>query len=156
MPTLHLGVIDVPYVEKPSKRRKKATASTVTTGDVAGWLEDRYHVLEQFFQMHEADIVADFESSVSGALESFLMGGPINLDAFGTAASRIEDRMKQFIAQGELDAVGYPGVPTQAAQDRAAGKRRSSRFKRRRATNARAVSFYDTGLYQASLKSWVD
>jgi len=64
--------------------------------------------------------------------------------------------MKRFIAEGEMDAIGFPGVPTQAAKDRAAGKRRSSRFKRRRATNQRPVSFYDTGLYQTSLRAWVD
>ena len=156
MPTLHLGVIDVPYVEAPSKRQRKARAGTVTTGDVATWLENRYHVMEHFAQLHEQDIATDLASSLAGALESFMMGAPVSHDAFGSAASSIEDRMKNMIAMAELDALGYPGIPTQAAQDRASGKKRSSRFKRKRGTNSKPVSFYDTGLYFASLRSWID
>lgn len=159
MPILHLGVIDIPYARPPAKRprrRAKTIAGTQTTGDVAEWLENKYHVMEIFFETHKDDVVAPaLENSVQGAIESLMMGAPIALDPFGSAASAIEDRMKQFIVMGEMDAMGYPGVPTQAARDRASGKRRSSRFKNRRATGA-AVSFYDTGLYESSMKAWVD
>ena len=154
---LHLGVDDVAYSQPPAtRRRRKVRAGTQTTGDVAGWLEDRYHIMEIFVQQHKDDVIAPaLENSLAGALESVLAGAPVSLDAFGAASSEIEDRMKQFIATGEMDALGYPGVPTQAARDRASGKRRSSRFKTRRATGA-AVSFYDTGLYESSMKVWVD
>jgi hypothetical protein len=156
MPVLHLGVDDIPYVNAPSPGQNKVTAGTVTTGDVAGWLEDKYHVMEIFALEHEADIAADLEHGLAGALESLLMGAPPSLDAFGAGTSRVEERMKEFISNGEMDALGYPGVPTQAAIDRAAGNKRSARMTRARKSNAKAVSFYDTGLYQSSMKAWVD
>jgi hypothetical protein len=155
MPVLHLGVDDIPYVDKPKPGQNKATPSTVTTGDVAGWLEDEYHIMEIFAQEHEADIAADLEGSIAGALESLLMGAPPALDPFGAATSAIEDRMKSFLTNGEMDHLGYPGVPTQAAKDRAAGKARSARKVHKSKSN-KAVSFIDSGLYQASMKAWVD
>jgi len=150
MPTLHLGVLDVPYQNAPSKRQRKVRANTVTTGDVAGWLENRYHILENFYEIHKEDIAGDLEGSLSGALETFLLGGPLTVDAFGTATSKIEDRMKQFLAQGEMEKIGYPGVPTQAALEGI-----NHRFKKSK-TGRRRPSFVDTGLYSASLKSWID
>lgn len=151
MPILHLGVVDVPYVRAPSNRRKrgKVRAGTVTTGDVATWLENRYQVMETFVQLHEADMARDLEDSLSGSLESFLMGAPVSLDPLGGATSKIEDRFKQFLSQAEIEKLGRPGVPTQAAL---AGK--SSRFKGKR--GKRRPSFIDTGLYQSSMKVWVD
>jgi hypothetical protein len=145
MPVLHLGVVDLPYVGRRG----------VTTGDVAGWLENRYHVLEHFMEVHHEEIAADLESSLAGALENVMAGAPLDAEAFATGASAIEDRMKSFVAEGEMESLGYPGVPTQASLDRASGKRRSARFKRRRATG-KSVSFVDSGLYQSSLKAWVE
>jgi len=145
MPILHLGVVDLPYVGR----------SGVTTADVAGWLENKYHILEHFMEIHHEEIAADLESSLSGALESVIAGAPLDAEAFASAASSIEDRMKSFIAEGEMESLGYPGVPTQASIDRASGKKRSARFKRRRATG-KSVSFVDSGLYQSSLKAWVE
>jgi hypothetical protein len=160
VPILHLGVIDVPYATAPPAarrgRRRKVTASTVTTGDVATWLENRYHVMEIYYETHKDDVVAPaIENALQGAIESVMMGAPPTLDPFGSATSEIEDRMKQFIVMGEMDTLGFPGVPTQAAKDRASGKKRSLRFKNRKATEA-AVSFYDSGNYESSMKAWVD
>jgi hypothetical protein len=156
VPVLHLGVNDIPYVNAPRKGQNKPTADTKTTGDVGEILEAKYHVMEIFANVHEADIVSDLESGLAGALENLLMGAPPSTDPFGAAASKIEGRMKDFITNREMDALGYPGVPTQAALDRAAGKARSSRKSKKRKSNAEAVSFYDSGLYQSSMKAWVD
>jgi hypothetical protein len=165
MPTLHLGVIDIPYVEPPSAPKKVRKAGrrpwphksqaakygNTTTGDVAGWLENRYHVMEIYYELHQAKIADDFANSVSGSLETFLMGGPANLDVMGTVASQIEDGFKQMLSGRELDSLGVPGIPTAAAQ---AGK--SSRFKSGfNKTRSPRPSFIDTGLYQASFKAWV-
>lgn len=164
---LHLGVIDLPYAppqsqrkapKRPSKRPRKARArrvSNLSTGDVATFLEDRYHVLEVFSQQHDQDIANDVAGSVKGAVESLLMGAPASIDPFGAAASDIADRMKKFIATGEMEMLGFPGVPTQASIDRASGRRRSGRFKTRRATG-KSVSFVDTGLFSSSLTAWID
>lgn len=157
MPTLHLGVIDLPYVVAPPKRQKKPRAGTVTTGDVAEWLERRYAIMQTFFDQRGQEIGDDLALSVKNTLESVLAGAPTNIDPIGSATSDIEDRFKQFLSQGEMEKLGVPGVPTQAALDRRAGRRRSGRMKRpRKGKGATGMSFIDTGLYQSSFKAWAD
>ena len=155
MPILHLGVIDLPYVEvpaKPSRRRKKPKGSrSMTTGDVAEILEHRYHVMELFWQLHEQENVIDLEESLAGSIEGFIMGAPVSLDPFGSATSKIEDRFKQMLSTRELDSLGFPGIPTAAAQ-RGVNHRLKRPYKKR----AARPSFIDRGLYQSSFKSWVE
>jgi hypothetical protein len=160
MPVLHLGVIDLPYqIPPPKRRRRRISAGQVTTGDVATWLENRYHIMEVFYEEHRDDIVGNaIDESLQGAIESVMLGAPPAIDPFGSATSKIEDGLKQFIVGGEMEKLGYPGVPTKAAQLRASGRRRGARFKTAQATGtgAAAVSFYDSGLYEGSIKAWVD
>jgi len=156
MPTLHLGVNDIPYNEPPpsgKRRRKKIAAGTQTTGDVAEILEAKYHIFENFWELHKENIAGDLEDGLAGALESLLMGAPTSLDVFGSATSKIGDRFKKFLSEGEMEKIGYPGVPTQAALDRRSGKKRSARFKRARPGTG--VSFIDSGLYSASSLAWI-
>jgi hypothetical protein len=149
VPVLHFGVIDIPYVRAPNKRQRKSRAGTVTTGQVAGWLEDDYHVMEIFFELHKADIVAPaLEEGLRDTLESLLMGAPSTIDPFGASMSVIESGFRKFLDKREMEGLGIPGVPTQAALQ---GK--SKRFKRNR--GPRRPSFIDSGLYQANFKSWV-
>jgi len=120
------------------------------TGDVAEWLERRYHVLEIFWEQHAEDAIAPaLENSLQGALESVLMGAPLTLDPYGTATSAIEDRFRAFIDLKEMDALGYPGVPTKASL---IGVR--ARFKKRR--DPGRPSFQSSGLYEASMRAWVE
>jgi hypothetical protein len=164
MPTLHLGVLDVGYVQtesapkrapkRPRKGPHKAHAKkyqNISTGDVAEILESKYHPMEIFFEQHKEDIAADLEGSLAGALESLLMGAPPSLDAFGSATSQIEDRFKKFLSEKEMEGLGYPGVPTKAALMGV-----SHRFLHPYKKRPPRPSFIDTGLYQASFKSWVD
>ena len=149
---LHLGVIDVPYAQAPSKRRRrKVRAGTQTTGDVAGWLEDRYHVMEHFWNLHADDVVQALEGSLQGAIDNLLMGAPMSVSAFGQAETAIEDRFKRMLAERELDVLGFPGIPTGAAQ-----RGVSHRHKRPNVRRGPRPSFIDTGLYQASFKAWVE
>jgi len=157
---LHLGVVDVPYVRTPPAgrrgRRRRGAGGTQTTGDVAGWLENRYHVMEHFAQLHLEDtIVPALEEGLAGALESQMMGAPPPPSLFETGTEKIAERFRLMLDQRELDALGYPGIPTQASLDRASGKGRSARFASRRASGA-AVSFVDSGLYSASMRAWID
>jgi len=155
--TLHLGVISLPYVEAPKPGQKKATASTVTTADVAQFLEEKYHPMEVFSNVHGQAIADALAQSMVGALENLELGAPLSQNVFGEAESKIEHMFKKFITMGEMDSLGIPGVPTQAAKDRASGKKRSSRMKnKRRGGNAKPISFYDTGLYESSMKAWIE
>lgn len=149
MTTLHLGVIDIPYSQAPRPRQRRS-ASNVTTGDVATFLENRYHIMEVFYEEHADDVIApEMEKSVAGAITSLLAGAPVTLDPFGSAVSKIEDAFKQFLSTGEMERLGYPGVPTQAAL-----RGVSHRFAHPYARRAARVSFVDTGLYQDTFKAW--
>jgi hypothetical protein len=135
---LHLGVAEIPYEDGK------------TTGDVAEYLENKYHPMEIFWQLHGQEVADDMAGGLAGSLESLMMGAPPTHDPFGTAMSRTEERFKSMISSGELERLGYPGLPTEAAK-----KRRSLRFKAKKKSGPRP-SLVDTGLYQASFKSWVD
>jgi hypothetical protein len=148
MTVLHLGVVDIPYNLPAPKRRNKVGAQP-TTGDVAGWLENRYHVMEHFWQIHQADVAGAVERSLAGALETVLMGGPPSHDPFGTAAGAIEEEFRRMVEGKELDRLGYPGIPTRASLEGV-----SHRFKAKKGPPR--PSFVDTGLYVASFKAWVD
>lgn len=149
---LHLGVVDLPYSNPPTKRhRSKVPRGAETTGDVAGWLETRYHVMENFYELHKDDIAADLEDGLAGALENILTGAaPFTNNPFGSAESKIEERFRDFLTNREMETIGYPGVPTQAALDGV-----SHRFKNPYKKRAPRPSFIDTGLYQSSEKTWI-
>jgi hypothetical protein len=141
MPVLHLGVIDQPY-----------QTGRESTGDVAEILEGKYGVMDHFVKKHEQDIANDLENSLKGALENVLLGGPPSSDPFAAATSAIDNRFKKFLSSKEMDSLGVAGVPTQASL---AGT--SKRFKQKQKKDrGPRPSFIDTGLYQASFKSWVD
>ncbi len=158
---LNLGVTDLPYADpeparkvpkKPGKRPRKPAErrGSLSTGDVAEILEAHYHVMEHFVELHGEDIARALENSMQGALESVLMGAPVSQDIFGTGTSEIEDAFKKMIDMKELDAIGYPGIPTEAAK-----RGVSHRFKRPYVRRPARPSFQDTGLYETSFKAWV-
>ena len=109
-----------------------------------------------FAKIHGQDIGDALAQSMVGALENLELGAPLSQNVFGEAESKIEHLFKTFITMGEMDGL-VPGVPTQAAKDRASGKKRSSRMKKkRRGGNAKPISFFDTGLYESSMKAWIE
>jgi hypothetical protein len=138
MPVIHLGVTDIPYSE-----------GTQTTGDVAEILEDKYHVMQVFYEQHKEDVAVDLEKSLSGQLEDMMAGAPPPNKPFGSAESAIEDRFKRFLSEAEMDALGYPGVPTGAALRGVSHRTQTKKGPPR-------PSFVDTGLYQSSMICWVD
>lgn len=160
MPTLHLGVVDVPH-GAPSRgvratlgrgKSKLKGTTTLTTGDLADILEARYHPMEIFFQVKQKRIAKELESGLAGALESMLTGGPATLDPFGSATSAIQNMFQDFLTNRELERLGYPGVPTRAALD-GVNHRLLHPYAQ---ANKRRPSLIDTGKYQASFRAWVD
>ena len=156
---LHLGVIDqnYSYDQQVGRRKTRRVTKSVSTGDVAEFLENKYHLFEVFYEIHQADIAADLEEGLAGTLESLLMGASPDLSAFGSAESNIDERFRKFLDAGEMEALGYPGVPTEASGrgKRVGGINHRLRHPYARSNPARP-SFIDTGLLQASFKSWVD
>lgn len=157
MPTLHLGVIDQPYADPApagaGKRDKKGKRTgSATTGDVADILEAEYHIMEIFAEENWDAIQELLADSYAGTLETIMMGGGNGGDPYASATSKIEKLFKAWISEGKMEKLGYPGVPTQAALDGV-----NHRLKHPyRKSNPRRPSFRDTGLYQASFKSWTD
>lgn len=164
--TLHLGVISVPYAHAPAAPTKvaqaragkanapKATTSagaTVTTDEVARWLEAKYHVMEHFVELHQNDIADALAETMLSAIENVQLGAPIDgSNALASAFGAIENDFKKMLTSKELDSLGYPGIPTKAALDGV-----SHRFKSKRGPKGRP-SFVDSGLYEASFKVWTE
>jgi hypothetical protein len=171
---LNLGVIDLPYVAPPSAPKSRGPKphaahakeyGNSTTGDVAEILEGKYHIMEVFFEWNAAEVTAYLEDSTEKACRSLFAGAPSTLNPFAGGTSKIEAAFKQFLAQGEIETFGIPGVPTQAALDGVSHRFKSGvnwawevgpNGKRRKVHGVRRPSFIDTGLYQASFKAWVE
>lgn len=166
--TLHIGVVDLPYVERESPAKMKARVSKngkapkklrrhpapehKTTGDVATMLEVKYGLFTAFYENKEVELVGFLEEALGGALENVLVGAPLDADPFAEGCSKIDEAFREFLSSREAEAVGIEGTPTAAAR-----KGVNHRLKHPYAkANPRRPSFIDTGLMQASEKSWVE
>jgi hypothetical protein len=148
MTKLYLGVMDIPYKE-----------DSQTTGEVAEILEKRYGVMNAYFDSHKLGIAKSMEDSVANALETLMLGGPTDASPFASAESFIDADFRQFLSSSEIEKLGIPGVPTQAALDGVSHRFKNPRYKvtkGKKVKRPRRPSFIDTGLYQASMKAWFD
>lgn len=147
---LHLGVVDIPYANMPEYGATAATG-TQTTGDVATWLENKYHIMESFYELHDAEIADFIANSAKGAMESVMMGvgTPEEIKFDEKASEDIYDLFNKFIDSREIEGLGIPGVPTTAAKEGVNHRLKSKRGPRR-------PSFRDTGLYEDAFKAWID
>ena len=178
MATLHLGVVELPYASPPqdvnaprAARAPKPTKSgqprkvrakkhgpwlpgskthtgEETTGDVATWLENKYKPMEAYLATHGQEVADHLAQSMIGAMETQAMGGPVG-DSYAEGADKIAQGYRDFLASGEIETLGIPGLPTDAAQ-----RGVNHRFKLKKG-HARP-SLIDTGLYQSSSTAWVE
>ena len=65
MITFHLGVIDIPYEDE-----------NTTTGDVAEYLEEKYQIMQTFFDRYGNDIADLMSKDLAANLENMLAGAP--------------------------------------------------------------------------------
>lgn len=153
---LHLGVLDIPYADAASykqvRRKKPKTISTgsVTTGDVATILESKYGLMQTFYDMYAKKIATSLEKSFKDAIEAVMQGAPAGIDPYGAATSEIEDMFRQALAKREFDNL-IPGVPTEASKEG-----HSKRFKKPYKKRDPRPSFIDTGLFEGSMRAWID
>ena len=159
MTTLHLGVIDQQYrtsgpgyrgkTGRPGRRRKAHIASR-TTFDVAKILEDKYHVMETFYEAHQSEVVEAIANAYAGAVNTSWRTGRPPADLESTGVPKLKKMFNDYLDMEEMAGLGVPGVPTQAAIDGL-----SHRFAHPYAKHPRRPSFIDTGLYEASFVAWV-
>lgn len=135
MITLHLGVIDIPY-----------EGEGTTTGDVAERLEEKYRIMQTFFDRYGNEIADLMSNDLAANLENLMAGAPPSRDPLAESMSRVHDLFVAFLDNEEMN--GMPGVPTQRALLGI-----SKRFKNKRGDPR--PSFIDTGTYQAAMRSWV-
>ena len=140
MTILHLGVTEMPYAHGGK-----------TTGDVAEILEDKYHIFEHFWQLHQAPIVGQMSAAIVGAFESVMTGAVPPNDPHAAATTEIEKMFNVFLDQREMDSLGYPGIPT-AASLAGVNHRLKHPYRKR---NKSRPSFVDTGLLENSMRAWV-
>lgn len=153
MPVLNLGVVDVGYTD---------SEGSVTTGDVAGWLEDRYHIMRTFLELNEGFIEKCLVDAAAGAIESIAQGRPVSglnadlstrLDArqlFGSSVNeRIEERFRDFLDAGEMNRYLPPDQQSQAAAQGINHRKKNPN------TGQGRQAFVDTGLYQAAFRAWM-
>lgn len=145
---IHLGVVDIPYASPPETNDKGYRKSgTQTTGDVAEWLEEKYHVMENFADHDMDNISASVANSLAGSLETYMQSGRMPKDPFAGGMQKIEASFRDFLDKEVIATLGVQGVPTGAALKGVNHRKKSKKGKRR-------PSFIDTGLYQKSFKAW--
>lgn len=173
MPTLNLGVIDIPYAPDGKRPEPKITKKgkvrpgtarrlqrledghdaywdgETTTAVVAQLLQDKYGLFQVFYDQLEDHIAGAVVHSLEGALEDLYSGAPMH-DPYAEVGQEIDAAFRVFLMTAQIESLGIPGVPTKAAIER-----RSSRFKSKKGPSERP-SFVDTGTLEASLKSWIE
>jgi len=157
---LLLGVQDVVYTD---------AEGTTTTGKVAEYLENDYHVMRTFVELHETEIGEHLASEFAGAIEDLAQGKPVHLDALGPM-HKIEEGFRDYLDRGEWESTSGQVIQaaregishrfksvsgkTVSARSIASGKVKAKGMVLKRNRGPRKA-FIDTGLYQASFAAWI-
>jgi hypothetical protein len=154
---LHLGVIDVPEIE----------GTTYTVGQD---LEKRYGLFSMFYNAHQQDIADLIVKDAAIGMEMIEKGMSVSVNSvFAVSGETITDKMHNFLTSQEIERVagryGEEGIPTKAALEgintrTASGKapkrvRKGQKFQKV-VTGVRRPSFIDTGIFERSLKGWIE
>ncbi|CAB4132097.1 hypothetical protein UFOVP136_38 [uncultured Caudovirales phage] len=145
---LHLGIKDLPYGHAHGSHGN----ANATTGEVAEKLEKKYGVMEEFFNLHDAEIVETIAETLADSLADYLSGIPSNNDNVNDEISKdIKHLFKKTIIGKEFDGK-IDGVATQASLG-GVNHRKKKGVNRNRGVRP---SFYDTHLYADSFEAWLD
>ncbi len=154
MATLCLGVVDVAYTDGDK---------STTTGDVAEYIEDEFHVMRTFLEMYEDQIGEWLVDAISGDIESIAQGRPVTIASklldtnlagqpiSGTSINgKIEDAFRNYLDLREWKRASGVAV---AAADAGVNHRKKRAYVN---TNPARAEFVDTGLYQAAFRAWIE
>lgn len=144
--TLCLGVNNIPYDN-----------SNKTTHEVAEHLEDRYGIIQKFYDLNESEISEDLATAMADALEYFVNGNPllpIDLIMNENLGERAE-KFRDFLDTGEVERVGIPGTPTKRSLQRISLRFKSKKTRKGKKSVSRS-SFLDTLFYRNSFKIWIE
>jgi len=141
MPTLHLGVIDLPH---PNGGKEG-----LTTGDLADILEAKYGLYSVFVDANLEKIGEQCADSLQDAIDNMLAGAPAPENPFAAAEQDVAKDFVIFLDTSEIEKIGVRGTPTEAAL-----KGVNHRLKLKK--GGRRPSFIDTGTLRAATTAWVD
>ena len=155
MPELVFGVWDQAYSD--------AGSGAKTTGDVAEILENRYHVMATYFDLHRDEIAEWLADSIARTMRAIAMGASTDIDPFLHATQKIQNGFKQFLLRREMAGMFAELTPAEMAYfvDKTGGfmgrasQGYSSRRKRPGQKRDPRPEFVDTGLYMASFRAEV-
>lgn len=156
MPKLMLGVVDVAYSSKDG---------AATTGDVAQYIENEYHVMRTFAELREDQIGDLLADAMAGEIESLAQGKPPVIFGSGSEVeTMLGDRtISGQSVNGEIEAAfrdyldAREWKQTSGVAVAAADAGVSSRRKKPTASeNPGRPEFVDTGLYQAAFRAWIE
>lgn len=141
---LVLGVLEVSYSDAGS-------SGATTTGEVATILEDRYHVMETFFELKKDQIAEILAEGMADSINSLINGRPPDASPTYDPEQQIELLFRTFLDANEMQTLAAKfGMNLTAAAARGDNARKKSGK-----SNARPT-FIDTGTYRAAFRAWVE
>ena len=169
---LRLGVIDIPYKTRvPAEMRRvktrvrrngkrnwsdegsssSAPSGGETTGDVAEFLERKYHVMAHFWDKYGQESCDALSQVLLNNFADMASGRNVGAPDFTAATSKMHELFNGFIDKREMDGL-EPGVPTKAAR---LGINHSFLHPYAKG-NPERPSFRDTGTYRDSFGAEID
>lgn len=142
---LNLGVSDVAYAPGSNK-------NTQTTGDVAEILEKKYNLFSVFYEERQQEIADQLAESLSNELGDVLSGATPSSNPFFDGEQEAIEAFRDFLSMQQMDALGVPGVPTQASL-KGVNHRLMHPFSK---SNPSRPSFIDTGTLESAFRLWLD
>ncbi len=156
---LVFGVLDQEYSDARG-------GGAETTGEVARILEDRYQVMETFYETRQDKISGWLAKDATNALRLMLAGKDMGKprDAFYGATQKIESEFRAFLTRNEMGRLSFlSGAEAEyfRARGRAFGGAAAAGVSHRKkhpyaAQNKSRPVFVDTGLYRSSFRAWVE
>lgn len=141
---LAFGVIDIMYAFSYGE---DTVDPTITTGDVAEILEEKYGIMSCFFEMYEEQINAIIIDTITDAFTDAFDGLPVDLPTLLTASlPEIHVLFEEFILTKKMDGK-VDGVPTKRSIDGI------NHRKKLRSIDPYRPSFLDSRLYMSSFRA---
>ena len=151
---INLGFESISYTGRTAspKRSEKQYGGGKTTIEVAKQLEQRYKLVEKFFELEKDNIAEMLIDAYQRGLEVTMEQKTVAKAVIaGGAIEKIEQKFRGNLTQGAYDGL-LPGVPTRAAKKGVSHELSHPYAK----GNPPRPSFIDTGAYRDSFSVWIE
>jgi hypothetical protein len=147
MPTLNLGVLEVAY--STAHTGDMAKNSQTTTFEVATKLEEKYHVMETFYNSRKEKIAGFLADNMAHAIQDMVSGH--RTSATHGAEQKIEASFRSFLDSNEMQRmqIALTGAPISAAATRGVSHRKKHPYAMK---NKERPAFIDTGTYRSAFR----